>query len=172
MPITSSFSRGQAGFDDNTRLIWPIATPSTGCRRLLLLQSSPRCCEIRPLDVVHLGKLGSSEPRASMIAAATTRRVNHLWSAGTTYQGAWLAAVARIYSHTLPRIRSNSHAPSCRPWRTSSSYRGCPISVRTVFLFLFGKVQKELAEDNAVSRKISLNATNILVTIFPNGLGD
>jgi hypothetical protein len=35
---------------------------------------------------------------ASMTAAATTNRVNHLWPAGTTYQGKCLAAVFRIMS--------------------------------------------------------------------------
>jgi len=33
-----------------------------------------------------------------MIAAATTTRVNHLLSAGTTYHGAWALAVWRIMS--------------------------------------------------------------------------
>src|SRR5262245_3018859 len=40
----------------------------------------------------------SSESSASMMAAATTTRVNHLLSAGTTYQGASSVAVSRIAS--------------------------------------------------------------------------
>jgi PhoH-like ATPase len=40
----------------------------------------------------------SSDASASMTAPATTARVNHLWSAGTTYQGAQGVAVARIIS--------------------------------------------------------------------------
>src|SRR5580704_1938679 len=44
------------------------------------------------------GYVRLSSSTASPIAAATTRRVNHLLSAGTTYHGACLAAVARIAS--------------------------------------------------------------------------
>src|SRR6516165_7872019 len=45
-----------------------------------------------------LGNERSRPFSASMITEATTRRVNHLWSAGTTYQGACGVLVARIIS--------------------------------------------------------------------------
>src|SRR6266481_972875 len=44
------------------------------------------------------GKWRSRDQRASTMAAATTTRVNHLLSAGTTYHGARLVAVWRIVS--------------------------------------------------------------------------
>src|SRR5215510_1105724 len=44
------------------------------------------------------GYVRSSPSTACTIAAATTSRVNHLLSAGTTYHGAWFDAVARIAS--------------------------------------------------------------------------
>ena len=45
-----------------------------------------------------LGYCKPSDQSVSITAAATTRRVNHLLSAGTTYHGAWSAAVLRIAS--------------------------------------------------------------------------
>ena len=42
------------------------------------------------------GNFRSSVPSRSTSAAATTSRVNHLWSAGTTYHGTSLVAVLLI----------------------------------------------------------------------------
>ena len=44
------------------------------------------------------GNVSPEKPAASITAAATTTRVNHLWSAGTTYHGACLVAVFWIMS--------------------------------------------------------------------------
>src|SRR5262249_42269924 len=49
-------------------------------------------------SVSTFGYVRSSCSTASTIEAATTSRVNHLLSAGTTNQGAWFDAVARIVS--------------------------------------------------------------------------
>ena len=60
------------------------------------------CCEImvmtgRVRDMILDPELTGQLPEViAEMAAATTRRVNHLRSAGTTYQGACGAAVARI----------------------------------------------------------------------------
>src|SRR4030095_150131 len=50
------------------------------------------------LASLTVGYARSSEDSASITAAATTTRVNHLLSAGTTYHGARLVAVFRIVS--------------------------------------------------------------------------
>jgi hypothetical protein len=50
------------------------------------------------LALSTFGKARFSSSSASITVAATTRRVNHLLSAGTTYHGAWGVLVARIIS--------------------------------------------------------------------------
>src|SRR5262249_20498031 len=66
--------------------------------------SSLRCA------LVNLGYARSRLLSASTTAAATTSRVNHLWSAGTTYHGAcgvavcWImSSYACMYSSQRPR---------------------------------------------------------------------
>src|SRR5207302_8215425 len=73
------------------------AFPATVFLERLPLESSASswCCaafsEARAPSTV--GYLGSISSRALAITAAATIRVNHLWSAGITYQGAHLVLV-------------------------------------------------------------------------------
>src|SRR5262249_51168916 len=83
------------------------------CRRHVSFNpSSPRCdrppryrasvarrvCSSFSLAALTFGYVRLSVSTATTTAAATTRRVNHLLSAGTTNQGAFFEAVARIAS--------------------------------------------------------------------------
>ena len=61
------------------------------------------------------GNARSSPASVSTMAAATTRRVNHLWSAGTTYHGACsVRGVARSSPRRRPCSRPSARAPARR----------------------------------------------------------
>ena len=81
--------------DHNFLLSWAI-------REFLPLSSATNVRRARSIaasaTLSTSGKRGSSSSSRPTIAAATTRRANHLLSAGTTYHGAFLVAVERIAS--------------------------------------------------------------------------
>lgn len=59
------------------------------------ISCSRAACSSARIDLLTVGYWRLSEANVSITAAATTRRVNHLLSAGTTYQGERLLAVWR-----------------------------------------------------------------------------
>jgi len=72
------------------------------------------------------------------MAEATTRCVNHLLSAGTTYHGAW--GVAVFSDHVLVDILvivPEGRAPSGRPRKTSSFLAGFVESGKETVFFFF-----------------------------------
>ena len=107
-----------------------------------------------------------------MMAAPTTRWVNHLWSAGTTNQEIWALRSRR--SHPGRRIDS-------RPSTTFRQIGGAefPVLLRLVeprqkscLLLPLRKMKEELQNHGALSREMTLKVGDKFVLVFPHLLAD
>ena len=67
----------------------------------------------------------SNTPKVATIAAATTRRVNHLLLAGTTNQGACSRHCCESRPHRPPYTHPSAPVPTRPQRRTSNSSPGC-----------------------------------------------